>query len=252
MSRAVLATLLFTACAFNPGRLPDPTETPDAAVPVAQGDAYQMNTCHSQVPGVQLCLDFEESNLAHDSTGLPYSIDVQGVQTTTRAGQQAAMLDERSQISIFSVFPLDTGGPMSMEMWVNPAAVAPNQPEAFLVSRMYAYGFSLANGQLFCALTAQGGMGGVDLGSNVLVTPGQWTHVACVFDGVTVKLFVNGAGAGCKKQPMTIETDVAPGVDLGFALVGGLDDIHLYSTALSDAEVCTLAGGTGCAPSKCD
>lgn len=256
MSRAVLATVLLSACTFTPGSIPPPptsTETPDAmVVPVGQPDAYQMNACHSRLPGVQLCLDFEESNLAHDSTGLPYSILVQDVDLTMRGSEHAALLKSSSNIHVHDAPPLDFTGPMSMEMWVNPAAPSPNQPEAFLVSSLYEFGFSIANSQLFCGFTAQGGNSSVDVGSSVSVPAGQWTHVACVFDGVAVKVYVGGAGAGCRKQPMTIETNVRDGLDLGYALDGGLDDLHLYNTALGDDDICTLAGRTGCAPAKCD
>jgi hypothetical protein len=85
------------------------------------------------------------------------------------------------------------------------------------------------------------------------VPAGAWTHVACVFDGANLKIYVDGSGSGCTSQPMTIDTSTQGGLDLGFALQGGLDDVHIYGAALSDADVCGLAtGGTACKPAVCN
>ncbi|HTR56328.1 MAG TPA: LamG domain-containing protein [Kofleriaceae bacterium] len=75
-----------------------------------------------------------------------------------------------------------------------------------------------------------------------------WTHVAGVWDGATKRLYVNGVEVAAKPwtvyledtEPMLIGADNNDGAD-GLFYPAELDDIRLYSRALSAPEVAALA-----------
>lgn len=89
-------------------------------------------------------------------------------------------------------------------------------------------------------------------GSNVTgasaVGATEWLHVALRWDGTTKRLFVNGVATGNADQPpaMFDNDTIRFGADLDSGgLVapfrGALDEIRLYSRALSEAEIAELA-----------
>lgn len=76
-------------------------------------------------------------------------------------------------------------------------------------------------------------------------THGQWTHVAIVFSKLntdsagTAKLYLDGKLAGTAndiREPFTWEPELAT-IRLGVNYVGMMDELSMYSRALSDAEV---------------
>ena len=94
--------------------------------------------------------------------------------------------------------------------------------------------------------------GGVRIQTGVITT-GTWTHVAGVWDGTTVFLYVNGlvvASAAYSTAPASssqisrIGSYRAAG-NRGFT--GGIDDINIYSRVLAPQEIATLAEYRGIA-----
>jgi len=83
-----------------------------------------------------------------------------------------------------------------------------------------------------------------------VLTVGQWTHIALTFDKTTAQFYINGVKAG---TPSTGTFSFGPREDAeiligcdnaggGNAFNGVLDEVRLYDTALTPAEVLTLAG----------
>jgi hypothetical protein len=78
----------------------------------------------------------------------------------------------------------------------------------------------------------------------------QWLHVAATFDGAQVRLFQDGAEVGSLRydgelavsaDPLYIGTNKNPGNDEPFS--GRIDDVLLYSVALSPPLMAALASG---------
>lgn len=88
------------------------------------------------------------------------------------------------------------------------------------------------------------------------VIPNTWQHVAMVFDGVTLKLYVNGVNVGTTSTPSyTLPASTAPitmgNNGYGEIFQGKMDEVRVWNRALPQAEIqnnmnCELgAGQTG-------
>ncbi len=87
---------------------------------------------------------------------------------------------------------------------------------------------------------------GSGINSGQLLPVGQWTHVAVTFDGTTAKIYINGAvvdeGSFFFGEDKAAPMQFGASVDEGWnPFNGALDDVYIYDTALSEAEVKALA-----------
>lgn len=89
----------------------------------------------------------------------------------------------------------------------------------------------------------------VNFDSTVGVPLGQWHHIACTYDGTTGRIYIDGVPAGTQTLSITPRTSTAP-VTFGYApsmhshLPGSLDEIRIYSRALTASEITALAQAT--------
>ena len=99
--------------------------------------------------------------------------------------------------------------------------------------------------------TDTGGLGKVGSGS---ATVGDWVHLAGVYDGSKISLYVNGVKRGSAAKTGKIAASARPiliGANANTSnplaasenIGGGLDEVRVFSTALSDAEIAALASG---------
>jgi hypothetical protein len=82
---------------------------------------------------------------------------------------------------------------------------------------------------------------------------GVWTHLAGVYDGAVARLYVNGVEAASQSLTGTFSADTTPVILGGNGndasgvptelFPGRLDEIMLYSRALTAAEISQLAAG---------
>ncbi len=83
--------------------------------------------------------------------------------------------------------------------------------------------------------------GGAFADADVDVPAGQWTHVAASYDGKAVTFVINGQPAGIKALAHAgsgFSTPVLLGADPGgYRFLGSLDEVRLWSTARSTAEI---------------
>lgn len=114
-------------------------------------------------------------------------------------------------------------------------------------------------GTMHCDVSAKktdGSIGGnrVRNTAGTLVQPGQWNHVACVYNGATIKMFINGVMAGSVPLTGAMNNPASPLTQIGRNIYatnifkGKIDEVGYWNRGLSDAEITQLATGISLYP----
>lgn len=84
------------------------------------------------------------------------------------------------------------------------------------------------------------------LESSVAVNDGLWHHISATYDGSTMRMYVDGIASGQASVPGVILSSTSNALEVGGHCNGGsilwkgsVDDVRIYSRALSPAEVAT-------------
>ncbi|MGA2656274.1 MAG: LamG-like jellyroll fold domain-containing protein [Verrucomicrobiota bacterium] len=140
----------------------------------------------------------------------------------------------------------------SIEAWINPASINGGYPTIY--SQGYwgaSLGLNGTSGKLESWINNASQLDGT-----VPVPPGQWSHVALVYDGTNRTFYVNGAFAGSGVAPPVNQDsngsaigNVSPAVNSAF-FNGGIDEVSIYSRALTSVEIAGIyaAGAAGKCP----
>lgn len=91
-------------------------------------------------------------------------------------------------------------------------------------------------------------IGGASTRATQAVKQGDWTHVAVVADGKTVKIFVNGVEAGAASAALPqLDGPISLGGAVGRPFTGSLDEVRLSKIARPAAMLLAEAQGEGSA-----
>ncbi|HEX5076793.1 MAG TPA: LamG-like jellyroll fold domain-containing protein, partial [Gemmatimonadaceae bacterium] len=173
-----------------------------------------------------------------------------------RVGQALSLNGSTQYATVADAPHLDLTTGLTMAAWINPAAAATQNLIKKAVTAgatVNGYELSLASptspaGQrVFVRLNqaTSGDMFRIN-STSTYPTNGTWMHVAATYDGTTTKLYVNGVLENSAAGPAAIATNnlaLALGAqsDAASKYTGLLDDVRLYSRALSAAEITALA-----------
>jgi hypothetical protein len=233
-----LLVVLLGACGFMPQSAdvqPDAQSGSSSSVmPPPTTDASLPTSCHSQLAGVVLCLDFEDATLdptAHDSSGGGHDAATSNVSPIPRGAQQAAAVTSASSIKVPESSALDLSGPLSIEMWVEGSSTIEDDT-LFQHDDGFGIDFNHSPG---CFVNDSDDVWAPS------PLPAGWHHVACTWDGSTIRTYVDGGVVACAGMHETLNARSAQ-VEISAPFTGALDDIHLYSRALEPTEVQLLAG----------
>lgn len=103
------------------------------------------------------------------------------------------------------------------------------------------YGLAIFNGEYNFSIALPGGTWGTAYDVHVPAVPDQWAHVAGVYDGTTMRLYVNGVLRASRSVSGTLQQSNRPIVignnpaNSGFG--GLIDEVRLYGVALTAAQV---------------
>lgn len=197
-----------------------------------------MLACAGQLD-LAACYDFVGvgDGMLIDRSGNGNDADAVGVGVVPGPFGEAATFDQDSAIAVDDSPSLDIAGSLTLEAWILvdalPAAgrfgILDNEGQySFIIYDTDEYRCNIADGTLYAGP----------------VVVGEWSHVACVYDGASLGIYVNGEeigmiGAGgavgtADTNPMTIG-DTSP--ELTEPLDGAVGGVRVWSRALDPAEL---------------
>jgi len=162
--------------------------------------------------------------------------------TTGKYGKALSFNGTSSLVSVSDVAALHLTTGMTLEAWVQPSSVTSWRSVMLKeTSNGLAYG-------LYSSNDASRPAGFVHIGQDVdatgpaAVVVGAWTHLAATYDGAAFKLYVNGTQVTSRALSGSIATSTNPlriggNTIWGEYFAGLIDEVRIYSRALSAAEV---------------
>jgi hypothetical protein len=166
--------------------------------------------------------------------------------TTGKFGNSLTFNGTSNVVLIPAATSLNLSTAMTLEAWAFPTAaqnswrtILQREPDAYLLH---------AGSENFGALqpTAGGTFGSTFdvLGASSAMPLNTWSHLALTWDGATMRLYVNGTQVATKARTGTLQavsTPVRIGANsyAGENFLGRIDEVRIYSRALSAAEITT-------------
>lgn len=246
--RALVIAAGVAGCAFEPGEFRDDGPLGGGGGggvggtdpgPDGGTEPQPTRTCSFADPALRLCLDFEDAKFdpmvtdASPSRLDSAANDVDGVARGTRI---AAALAWSSRIDVPEAMALDIAGPMTIELWVAPAYAH----SANLVQNTGQYRIQMdGQGRIGCSTNnaATWSTGDID--------PFEWSHIACVYDGTHLGVYIDGVRDG-QTASTGAPTGGTLGTVVGSGFAGALDDIRVYARSFAAADICAHAGRDTC------
>ncbi len=185
-----------------------------------------------------------------DVTGRGHDGAIFGATWSATGGKSGGALSfdgANDWVTIADAADLDLTTGMTLEAWVRPAAVDGWRtvllkesvgPPAGLAYGLYANGADTNRPGAF----ANTGGGDQSARGTARLAANAWAHLAATYDGVTLRLYVNGAEVGSKPVTQALRQTGNP-LRIGGNAVWGeyfqglIDDVRVYDRALSAAEV---------------
>jgi len=207
---------------------------------------------------LQLCLTFDHEPMVQDLSG--YAHPVTAADGVTRidhgSSSSAVSLTATSKLHVADDPKLDVAQ-LTIDMWISPAAGATN-PHNWLLDNNTQYFLTYEmDGKIRC------GIGSKVVTSAATITASAWHHVACTYGSDhELRVYVDGDRSGCLDVSSGIPAGGTDGIAIGANYgagdtyaenyVGGIDAVHVYGRALSDAQVCIVAGQSNCRVMNCN
>lgn len=223
-----------------------PAEAPRDAVaeePAEEPDIAPAGLCDTADASLIACFAFEGD--ADDGSQHHFKPEeARNLSYEAGQGGQALRLTRGSSLR-FRHDPAWTAPAMTIDVWINPASLPKKGRYTVIDSGGKPSLFLMSDGKIRCTI-------GGERNVPYPLVPGQWTHIACLSDGQTQRLYVNGveidqSSSGpvlaSGEQPIFIGSEEPSGKD---ELDGMLDSLRLFGRALSPREICAAAGGGAC------
>jgi len=243
--RAAVLTLLVGACGFDPAGQATDADVADAAVEVPDAtrtDAAIAVPFCSTDPDLVACYRFEGLPPVDESI---YGNDPLASEVRLIPGVDGSALafDDNSNALVPDSVSLDLTQ-ITMELWLFVDTLPENNgnARAGIIDNNGQYSLYLTpTGTVRCQLASSENTG-------LQVTVGMWTHIACTYDGATIRLYQDGiAGPGVNNtNPML--TNGTDGMGLGQNspsgehLHGAVDSLRIWRVPRTPVQICEAAG----------
>jgi hypothetical protein len=219
-----VALLALVGCSFRSPRA------------LAETDTLALSFCDQA--GVVACYELEGTTT--DGTANHLDGTMTNVRFVMGKRGMALQSDATSAIDVADSALFDVAA-LTIEAWIHPTQLPAAGQRMGILDADGQYGFFLyESGRLQC--TAGGSSNQVEAN----VPANQWTHVACTYDGANRLVYVDGRLIS-ETTGSAISTGGTTGITIagnnpvgdGSRLVGMIDQVRLWSRALTDAEIGT-------------
>ena len=230
----------------TPAHSPTPTPTPTAtATPIATPTPTPTPTATTTPPlaGLVAAYGFNEGTgtTVNDASGNRNSGTLQGGASWTTSGKygKAILFNGTSALVNIPNSPLlQLRTAMTLEAWVNPSRLTGVWRDVIYKANDNYY----LEADSTSAKPATRGAAGSPLFGTGKLSTNAWTHLAGTYDGITVRLYVNGVQVSSRAQTGQIAISTNPlqiGGDSAYGqyFPGTIDEIRVYQRALSAAEI---------------
>jgi hypothetical protein len=206
--------------------------------------------CDSTLTELVACYQFEDGAGAVtlvDSSMYGNNVSVSGALFDTGIAGQAFQGSAGFDSLVDDSASLDVTTGLTIEGWIHPdGSVTSGRQGLFDNQGQYGF-FVVTQDGLRC--TAAGHAAQSD---NDIVVAGQWQHVACAYDGASLRLYHNGVevaatpGTGNVSTAGTTGSGIAEDSPDGDEFLGKIDSLRIWNTGRTVAELCAAAGVTVC------
>ena len=192
----------------------------------------------------------DSSPLKNDGILIDAPVEVPG-----RIGNALQFDGRKAQIKVPAHPSLNMTGPFSISVWVKPVPLEDRR--AYGVVERWDPGSKDARNGYFLRIIPGGrvtfvfwdAIGETESSTQRPVPPDEWTFLTGVFDGPTIKMYMNGKHERTAQASRIPLSSVGPlwigvgGGDGAHQFKGAIDDVRLYNRALTASEIATLAQG---------
>jgi hypothetical protein len=155
-----------------------------------------------------------------------------------------------ARLSVADSSSLDISGSITLAAWIRPNS----QGTQYVLAKkdkgaVDGYEISLSNqGRVFVRFNedTSGNTYRVDSSTKYPTNGQTWIHVAATYDGSTIRIYINGQLEGTKSANFQIGVNSLP-LEIGSgyngyrSMTGAIDDVRIYTRALSGTEILALA-----------
>ena len=208
----------------------------EAAPPPPPADAASeaaTQTALCNEPDLMLCFGFEGAVIDGSPNALVPAVS--GLTFGPGKSGQAAQLTASSAMT-FAASPAFEVTTATIEAWIKRAPNAPGDGVIFDDDNRASLTI-LADGSVLCKPS------GATSGGRVVSD--QWTHVACVFDGINAHVYLDGAeqnvAAGTIGSSPTSTAAVGGNAPSGEPFVGAIDSFRVFRVARTSAQIAAAA-----------
>lgn len=243
-TRWIAGLALVAGCQFDPSGFTGGAAVVDGAAPV---DASARDASSPPCPrddDLVACYRFE-GDAADDTANLNHGVAGNVTFEPGRPGRGTAIAFSPNASVVAPDSPsLDVTTGITVEAWLRLTSLPmPNNRMAVLDNNGQ-YGIFLSPiGEIRCSIGSTTAIG-------LAVVVGTWTHVACTYDGTTIRMYQDAVAGPTAASTGNVPTAGIDGLGLGQNLPvppadhldGLLDDVRIWRVALLPGAVCTSSG----------
>lgn len=164
--------------------------------------------------------------------------------TSSKIGSHAGTFGTTKYAQTAATTTINPTAAISIQAWVNPSAALPNNGilnKGSFANSQGEFSLIVYGSTIYFRLNDSAGA----VVATATLAQGQWTHILATYDGATMRLYVNGtllASSAYSAAITSANTPLTIGgyYSSGYTFLGSIDEVAVWSVALTATEVETL------------